>query len=175
MHHLPSPLHSRRIIFQEVTFLGAWKRKLDRNFHSQRISRSFGWLSVSPFKQTRNTRISRSWKSCVLCAWQRDVEQTVGTNRVIEGEGESISRSIETTTKASLIFRNCRFCGEKGRKANRIFLDFFFINFDGRRKIVFEIVLNAVSNGSCREYLQIEISAVEFYRFKAIVSSSKSD
>lgn len=84
-------------------------------------------------------------------------------------------KSIETTTKVSLIFRNCRFCGEKERKANGIFLDFFFINLDGRQEIVFEIVLNAVSIEVPVNFYKLKFRPLNFIHLKRLSRRASLD
>lgn len=132
-----------------------------RNFHGREFP---CWLARCRRSNKLGTREDLAFVEIVCpsrvttCRWANRV---VGTNRsVIEGGGgESIPKSIETTTKLSLIFLEIvGFAARKGGgKRTGIFLDFFFVDFDGRIENSFgNCLLNAVS-------MQVPVN---FYKLK---------
>ena len=119
--------------------------------------------SVSPFKQTGNTRGPRVRGNRVSFARDNvSLSKPCRWNKPFRNRGrrgESIPKSIETTTKLSLIFLEIvGFAARKGGgKRAGIFLDFFFVDFDGRIENSFgNCLLNAVS-------MQVPVN---FYKLK---------
>lgn len=73
------------------------------------------------------------------------------------GKGESISKSIDATTKASSFFRDCGVREKKREKRIEYFWISFFHQFGQTAENSLEIVSNAVL---------MEVVAVNFYKLK---------
>lgn len=151
-----------------------------RNFHGREFP---CWLARCRRSNKLGTREDLAFVEIVCpsrvttCRWANRV---VGTNRSVikGGGGESIPKSIETTTKLSLIFLEIvGFAARKGGgKRTGIFLDFFFVDFDGRIENSFgNCLLNAVSMQVPVNFYKLKFRPWNFIDSKRLSRWTKSD